>query len=65
MWCLETIVALNEKLAQGKTLGEAYVECGIRGPATEKIRALPKVQEEKEVAPECGMRKPLPLRVVA
>lgn len=68
MWCLETIVAINGKLAEGKSLGEAYVECGIRGPATEKIRLNTRAtekKEEKEDAPECGMRKPLPLRVVA
>lgn len=64
MWCLETIIALNEKIAQGKTLGEAYVECGIRGPATERVKVVTKPSEEKE-QPPCGMLKPLPLKVVA
>lgn len=29
MWCLETIVAINQKVGEGKTREEAYEECGI------------------------------------
>jgi hypothetical protein len=30
MWCLETIVKINEEQAKGKTAVEAYEACGIR-----------------------------------
>ena len=29
MWCLETIIELNEKVDQGMTPSEAYKACGI------------------------------------
>ena len=32
MWCLTTIVAINDKLAEGKSLDDAYKECGITMP---------------------------------
>lgn len=37
MWCLETIVAVNEKLAQGHTLDEAYSECGVVVPGRRRL----------------------------
>ena len=30
MWCLETIVAINDEQAKGKTAVEAYEACNIR-----------------------------------
>ena len=68
MWCLETIKAVNQKLAEGKNVHDAYAECGISVPTREGaealIRARAKERDEEGIIP-CGMRKPLPLKVVA
>ena len=32
MWGLPTIIAINQKLAEGKSIDQTYVECGIRVP---------------------------------
>lgn len=65
MWCLETIVALNEKLAQGATLSEAYAECRINVPTREGRIALQNVEQRKKAIVPCGMRKPLLSKAVA
>lgn len=58
MWCLETINDINQKLAEGKSLNDAYAACGIL-----KADRQPKQQPEgSEENSPCGMQKP-PLKV--
>jgi hypothetical protein len=55
MWCLETIVAINNELATGKTLDQAYEACGI----TKSVRSVNKhTPKEKEQDAQWGMQKP-------
>lgn len=45
MWCLETILAINQKLAEGKSLTTAHTEVGI-GKAVEPANSS--VQKDDE-----------------
>jgi hypothetical protein len=56
MWCLETIVALNdsasEKLKEGKGVLEAYKSVGIQIPQTPVIKKFPlKIEGIVELIP--------------
>lgn len=47
MWCLATIVEINTKLAEGKTLDAAYKECGITMPP--RMDLVPNNEQKKTV----------------
>ena len=57
MWCLETIIAINNELAKGKPLSEAYEACGI----TLAVRRIVRTQQsapKQEEAPVWEMTRP-------
>jgi hypothetical protein len=58
MWCLETLIELNQKLAEGKQLKDAYSECGILINRQEvgKREAPAKEQPEEEPMPKLPMK---------
>jgi hypothetical protein len=60
MFCLQTIVAINNEMAAGKTLDEAHEACGVNLPSRRK-ESSPKKAEEK---PACGVSKS-PVKAVA
>lgn len=46
MWCLETIVKVNGKISDGKTVAKAFAEVGVQMPQGrrqgEETRLIPK-----------------------
>jgi len=68
MWCLETIIALNEKAAElalaGRPQIEAYAECGILMPTISS--SLDRVEREylykryEDIQTVCGVGQPAP-----
>lgn len=52
MWCIETIVALNKKLAEGVDLNRCYTELKIQMPTIDSVqqnlkRKMKEAEEER------------------
>jgi hypothetical protein len=52
MWCLETIKEINREVASGKTLDQAYANCGIVIPG--RILPAAEVKVEEKAAREAA-----------
>lgn len=50
MWCLETIVAINNEMAKGHGVDQAYANCGISVPGR-KLPPAEKPEAPKTTAP--------------
>lgn len=50
MWCLPTIIALNEKLSQGASLDDAYSQCGIGPLAASREPAAPAPEDSARLS---------------
>ena len=61
MWCLETIIAINNELEKGKPLSEAYEACGIT-LAVRRVVRTQMTEPKQEDEPVWEMSRP-PLKV--
>lgn len=55
MWGLPTIIAINQKLAQGQSLDQAYVECGIRVPGARGADAFARFGDKSPLKSEAAV----------
>lgn len=49
MWSLETLISLNDKVASGASVNEAFASCGISSPHWNPGEKKITVSESKEV----------------
>ena len=52
MWCLESIIAINEELAKGHGLDQAYANCGILILGKKRLPVKKEVDKKIEVESE-------------